>query len=261
MMPIFTRAPGQTPMVRGRSPAARSASRSRLARSIDRTPLAALRPPTRTPPGKPLDALAQRSARLCAGASSLRLPRAGASNTRQRSAAPEAAGFGRDGSARYRSYVQRPPALTLSAPSSTLRANTRSSSNAEVPCSPNGSNRSGAISSSTSIATAIRRRCGRSEPRLVWRPPRRSTRTWRILNEPDCWKRDPTKPRALELVGRERREPAAETVVSETTISLPLLGEIAAGSPLLAAQNIEEYLAFPHSTLAATSCSGSEANQ
>src|SRR5206468_9429582 len=40
-------------------------------------------------------------------------------------------------------------------------------------------------------------------------------------------KRDPTKPRALELVGRERREPAA---VLE---KLPLVGQIAAGGPLL----------------------------
>jgi repressor LexA len=51
-------------------------------------------------------------------------------------------------------------------------------------------------------------------------------------------KRDPTKPRALEL----RREPkAAPTDVHK----LPLVGEVAAGGPLLAEENVEEYLAVP----------------
>ena len=55
-------------------------------------------------------------------------------------------------------------------------------------------------------------------------------------------KRDPTKPRALELVGRERREsPTAAGPVDR----LPLLGQIAAGGPLLAEQNVEDHLAVP----------------
>ena len=53
-------------------------------------------------------------------------------------------------------------------------------------------------------------------------------------------KRDPTKPRALELVGRERSEAPAAAVAR-----LPLIGEIAAGGPLLADQNIEEHVAVP----------------
>jgi repressor LexA len=52
-------------------------------------------------------------------------------------------------------------------------------------------------------------------------------------------KRDPTKPRALELTDRIRSQPA------EDVHRLPLLGEIAAGSPLLADQNIQEHLAVP----------------
>jgi repressor LexA len=57
-------------------------------------------------------------------------------------------------------------------------------------------------------------------------------------------KRDPTKPRALELVGR--RAPAAERDGAHTDVhKLPLVGEIAAGGPLLAEDNIEEYLAVP----------------
>jgi repressor LexA len=60
-------------------------------------------------------------------------------------------------------------------------------------------------------------------------------------------RRDPTKPRALELIGRERAEPAPQPAESDA-LSLPLLGEIAAGGPLLAEQNIEDYLPMPKST-------------
>ena len=54
-------------------------------------------------------------------------------------------------------------------------------------------------------------------------------------------KRDPTKPRALELTGREK--PAEPTVVELP--KLPLLGQIAAGGPLLAEQNVEDQIAVP----------------
>jgi repressor LexA len=56
-------------------------------------------------------------------------------------------------------------------------------------------------------------------------------------------KRDPTKPRALELTGMRRPQAAAKP--SESHDALPLLGEIAAGGPLLADQNVEEYVAMP----------------
>jgi repressor LexA len=54
-------------------------------------------------------------------------------------------------------------------------------------------------------------------------------------------RRDPTKPRALELFGQQREQVAAGADVHR----LPLVGEIAAGGPLLAEQNVEEYLAVP----------------
>jgi repressor LexA len=57
-------------------------------------------------------------------------------------------------------------------------------------------------------------------------------------------RRDPTKPRALELIGRERAEPAA-AAGPDDAVRLPLVGEIAAGAPLLAEQNIEDYLVMP----------------
>jgi repressor LexA len=59
--------------------------------------------------------------------------------------------------------------------------------------------------------------------------------------------RDPTKPRALELIGRERREPE-QREADAGVVRLPLLGQIAAGGPMLAEQDIEEYLAMPAST-------------
>jgi repressor LexA len=56
-------------------------------------------------------------------------------------------------------------------------------------------------------------------------------------------KRDPTKPRALELTGRAK----AETVEHEgrEVHALPLLGQIAAGGPLLAEQNVDAYISVP----------------
>jgi repressor LexA len=56
-------------------------------------------------------------------------------------------------------------------------------------------------------------------------------------------RRDPTKPRALELLGPHRRAPVQEP--ERDVHRLPLVGQIAAGGPLLAEQNIEDYLAVP----------------
>ena len=60
-------------------------------------------------------------------------------------------------------------------------------------------------------------------------------------------RRDPTKPRALELIGH-RRAAAAEPVElrpERETHSLPLVGQIAAGGPLLAQENVEDYIGVP----------------
>src|SRR2546429_8919541 len=54
-------------------------------------------------------------------------------------------------------------------------------------------------------------------------------------------KRAPTKPRALEL----RREPRPEPARAADVHRLPLVGEVAAGGPLLAEDNVEEYVAVP----------------
>ena len=57
-------------------------------------------------------------------------------------------------------------------------------------------------------------------------------------------RRDPTKPRALELVGRAKDAAKSAETVRELP-KLPLLGQIAAGGPLLADQNIEDEIAVP----------------
>jgi repressor LexA len=55
-------------------------------------------------------------------------------------------------------------------------------------------------------------------------------------------RRDPTKPRAIELVGRKREEAPSRSAPMPT---LPLVGQIAAGGPLLAEEAIEDEIAVP----------------
>jgi repressor LexA len=55
-------------------------------------------------------------------------------------------------------------------------------------------------------------------------------------------RRDPTKPRAIELVGRRRAE---EPLARSPLPLLPLVGQIAAGGPLLAEEAIEDEIAVP----------------
>jgi repressor LexA len=59
-------------------------------------------------------------------------------------------------------------------------------------------------------------------------------------------RRDPTKPRAIELVGHRRTEavPVAAPPADDVA-RLPLLGRVAAGGPLLAEENVEDVLAVP----------------
>jgi repressor LexA len=58
-------------------------------------------------------------------------------------------------------------------------------------------------------------------------------------------RRDPTKPRALDLIGHRRESRADEPAREMEQQKLPLLGQIAAGGPLLAEQNVEDELAVP----------------
>jgi repressor LexA len=62
-------------------------------------------------------------------------------------------------------------------------------------------------------------------------------------------RRDPTKPRALDLIGHRREsrglDENRDAPAAIELQKLPLLGQIAAGSPLLAEENIEDELAVP----------------
>ncbi len=53
-------------------------------------------------------------------------------------------------------------------------------------------------------------------------------------------RRDPTKPRAMELLDR-----AGALVREAVRPGLPLLGQVAAGEPILAEENVEEYIDTP----------------
>ncbi len=69
-------------------------------------------------------------------------------------------------------------------------------------------------------------------------------------------KRDPNKPRTIEITG-----PGSESIlqgnslakvtqdVDRNTITLPLVGRVAAGSPILAEQNVEEVMTLPTSVV------------
>ena len=54
-------------------------------------------------------------------------------------------------------------------------------------------------------------------------------------------RRDPSKPRAIELL--DRATDAVKSIVSPN--GLPLVGQVAAGQPILAEENIEEYVEVP----------------
>jgi len=62
-------------------------------------------------------------------------------------------------------------------------------------------------------------------------------------------RRDATKPRALEVIegGRSRRGPAPvpEPAATKGATILPLVGQVAAGSPVVAEDHIEDYLPLP----------------
>jgi repressor LexA len=58
-------------------------------------------------------------------------------------------------------------------------------------------------------------------------------------------RRDPAKPRALNLVGREQKVPSHAPSETAGIRMLPLLGQIAAGAPLLAEGQVEELMPVP----------------
>jgi repressor LexA len=68
------------------------------------------------------------------------------------------------------------------------------------------------------------------------------------LEKAGAIRRDPTKPRALEVLGDKlggKLGAAVGAVAERLQQGLPLVGHVAAGEPILAEQNIEEYVDVP----------------
>jgi repressor LexA len=61
------------------------------------------------------------------------------------------------------------------------------------------------------------------------------------LEKAGLLRRDPTKPRAIEML--DKAAAAVKSVVAPT--GLPLVGSVAAGQPILAEENIEDYVQVP----------------
>jgi repressor LexA len=69
------------------------------------------------------------------------------------------------------------------------------------------------------------------------------------LEELGLIRRDPSRPRAIEVLGDHGhgRPAAAEGPATGPTVAVPLVGEIAAGGPILAEEHIADHLALPAS--------------
>ena len=75
----------------------------------------------------------------------------------------------------------------------------------------------------------------------------------KVLEEQGLIKRDSKKPRTIEVMGKQASGSSDEGIASVTqdvghnVITLPLVGRVAAGTPILAEQNIEDTLTLPTS--------------
>ena len=72
----------------------------------------------------------------------------------------------------------------------------------------------------------------------------------KVLEEAGLIERDPNTPRAIALPKRAKAGDGLATVTQDlnaNVISLPVVGRIAAGEPILAEQNVEEVLSLPTS--------------
>ncbi|MGD7043782.1 transcriptional repressor LexA [Jeotgalibacillus proteolyticus] len=53
-------------------------------------------------------------------------------------------------------------------------------------------------------------------------------------------RRDPTKPRAIEIMNLDE-----DTIPTQRVVNVPLVGKVTAGSPITAIENVEEYFPLP----------------
>lgn len=61
-------------------------------------------------------------------------------------------------------------------------------------------------------------------------------------------RRDPSKPRAIEILDGERRG-NVDGIEAVRTVTVPIVGKVTAGMPITAVENIEEYFVLPESSV------------
>ncbi|KSU85206.1 transcriptional repressor LexA [Fictibacillus enclensis] len=54
-------------------------------------------------------------------------------------------------------------------------------------------------------------------------------------------RRDPTKPRAIEVLGLE----SDQIITKSRSVNVPIIGKVTAGSPITAIENVDEYFSLP----------------
>lgn len=71
----------------------------------------------------------------------------------------------------------------------------------------------------------------------------------KVLEEKGLIKKDPSKPRALVVTSSNKHKAPADefegTINDTNTTLIPVVGRVAAGTPILSEQNIDEYVPFP----------------
>lgn len=76
----------------------------------------------------------------------------------------------------------------------------------------------------------------------------------KVLEEHGLIRRDSKKPRTIEVMDKQAAEPQKDLAdvtqdLDRNVITLPLVGRVAAGTPILAEQNVEERLSLPTSVV------------
>ena len=69
----------------------------------------------------------------------------------------------------------------------------------------------------------------------------------KTLERLDYIRRDPSKPRAIEILNKEKKEKDFKDNFDKEMIHVPIVGRVTAGIPILAEENIEDYFPVPTS--------------
>ncbi len=67
----------------------------------------------------------------------------------------------------------------------------------------------------------------------------------KTLEELEFIRRDPSKPRAIEILNKSNKENEFADKFEKEMIHVPIVGKVTAGAPILAEENIEDYFPIP----------------